>query len=141
MKIKDFKFMAIYLMLMCISLGYASAQEKGLDNIYTSWAEKQVPVAYENISNMVERVWGADDAKKNAYLVEMHCQSLNKVLVLMEKEDANWDLLGKALEKWTQSEETARKSNWWEWPDTNWMKVEYEYRKLLANPPAADPNN
>ncbi len=103
----------------------------GQENPNTAWVEKENPVSYQNIKAMVEKVWGDDDDKRNAYLIELHCLSLSNVLKEMNKPEADWDILVKALDKWSKSEVTDRGENWWEWPDTNWMKVESEYRFLL----------
>ena len=49
-----------------------------------------------------------------------------------QKPEADLVILEQALKKWTQSSESERGDNWWEWPATNWVRVERDYKKLLA---------
>ncbi len=118
---------ALLLIFTCISYS-ATAQ----DNPYIAWAEKEYPIAYDNIKDLVDSVWGSDDPARNKYIIELQCRSLNIILTEMGKETADWDLLVKALDKWSRADVSERGENWWDWPDTNWMKVESEYKILLA---------
>ena len=123
----------LYMLSLLVGLVFFSNSALSQDNPYSEWALKEVPKSYENIKAMVEKVWGDDDDKRNAYMIELHCRSLNIMLTKMQSEDANWDVFGQAIEKWSLSVEGERSENWWEWADTNWMKVESEYRILLES--------
>ena len=127
------KPMKIIKLLFTAFLFIAYVNAYSQENPYTTWAQEENPASYANIKTMVEKVWGADDDKRNAYLIELHCLSLNNVIQEMNKDEADWDILVKALDKWSRSAVADRGENWWEWPDTNWMKVESEYRFLLEN--------
>ncbi|MDH5609976.1 MAG: hypothetical protein OEY56_10890 [Cyclobacteriaceae bacterium] len=98
---------------------------------YTEWVKQEYEVSYTNIQSMVEKIWGNTDAKKTGLLVEMQCRALYMLFDAMNKKDANWEYLVQALDKWSVSTVEDRSDKWWEWPHTNWMKVESEYYFLL----------
>lgn len=105
------------------------AQEN--ENPYTSWVKENYPVTHDNIASMISRVYGDQDAQKFNFLVEYQAKSLYNVFELMKKEDAQWEMFSTALSQWSLSKVEDRGENWWEWPDTNWKKVESEYLFLI----------
>ncbi|MFZ9045646.1 MAG: hypothetical protein ACO2ZZ_07250 [Cyclobacteriaceae bacterium] len=100
-------------------------------NPYSDWMKENYPSTHENIKEMITRVYGNDNEKKFNFLIEFQAKSLYNIFDLLDEEKANWDLFSTALNQWTQSKVEDRGENWWEWPDTNWKKVESEYLFLL----------
>jgi hypothetical protein len=98
---------------------------------YTDWMLENYPVTHTNVENMITRVYGNDNPDKFSFLVEFQAKSLYNIFDLMKKEEANWEVFSVALNQWSQSKVENRGENWWEWPDTNWKKVESEYLFLL----------
>jgi hypothetical protein len=102
---------------------------QSLDDVYTSWAKREVPNSYKQIRTMVSDVWG-DDEKRTAPLVELQCKALNGLLMSAQRGQINADILLVALDKWSKAADSEKGDMWWEWPNTNWMKVASEYKSL-----------
>ena len=117
-------FLALYLSTSIPSFSQTS-------NPYSAWVEENYPVTYTNIGEMIRKVYGDGNEDKFKFLVEFQAKSLYNLFELLNKEDADWELFSTALTQWTQSKPEGRSENWWEWPDTNWNKVESEYLFLL----------
>ena len=109
-----------------------SQKAQTLDDIYTTWAKDNIPVAHNEITKVVKKIWGEDQSRA-APLIELHCKSLNLLLTKIQTEGVNQELLLQALTKWTEAPEDRKSQQWWEWPDTNWMRVQSEYESLLKN--------
>lgn len=112
-----------------ILLGTSDAQDS--KNPYSDWVKENYPTTFENISQMITKVYGNDNADKFNFLVEYQAKSLYNIFDLLEKEDANWELFSTALNQWSLSKVEDRGEDWWDWPDTNWKKVESEYLFLV----------
>jgi hypothetical protein len=108
-----------------------STSAQSLDEVYSSWAEKEIPVSYGQIRTMVEKVYG-QDATRTRPIIELHCKALNAILMEVQAGKIDINILAQALEKWSQSKEAQRVEQWWEWPDTNWMRVQTEYKTLVS---------
>jgi hypothetical protein len=122
------KIRKLYSGILIVTFYYVQGQS--LDDIYTKWAQREIPQSHQHITKMVERLWG-DNELKSAQLVEAHCKALNHILVQVQNQTVDIDKLEMALNKWTQASEDLRVEKWWEWPDTNWIRVKTEYEKLL----------
>ena len=96
-----------------------------------AWAAATFPKSHESVKNMVEEVWGADDPNKVASLMELHLTALRNLMDGYEEADLK--AFSQALDKWSRTTEEQRMENWWHWPNTNWMKVEEEYKKLTMS--------
>lgn len=120
------------LLIFPIYLSLLHIEAQTLDEVYTSWAEREIPVAHENIVKMVNILW-PDNLQKAAPLVEAHCKALNRLLTEGQQGSLQAEQFQKALEKWSRAKENERKPEWWEWPDTNWIRVEVEYKQLLKS--------
>lgn len=119
-------FLLVFGFLSCFIL-----RSQTLDEIYTTWCKENIPVAHSEITKMVKKIW--DDDTKASPLIELHCKSLNQLLIKIQSEGVNEEHLKAALAKWTQAPDDLKGQNWWEWPDTNWMRVQSEYVSLLAS--------
>lgn len=118
-----------FLFLFCFGFG---SYTQSLDEIYTNWAKENIPNSHGQIEQMVMKIWG-DDESRIKPLIELHCKSLNKLLIKIQSEGPNQEALAQALTKWSEAPDNARTEKWWEWPDTNWIRVEGEYNSLLEN--------
>ncbi len=115
--------------LLCFSFHPVLAQDEEYAS-NTEWAQSQFPTSYERVKGMVEDVWGSEDPNKVANLIELHITSLRNLMNMYEEADLK--AFSKALDKWSRTTDEERMENWWHWPNTNWMKVEEEYNKLMA---------
>ena len=122
------KFATGLLLILCLSAIEALSQE---ENPYSTWVKDNYPTTYTNIESMIAKVYGNENQKKFDFLVEYQAKALYNLFELLEKPDADWESFSSALTQWSQSDPTARSENWWEWPDTNWHKVESEYLFLI----------
>ncbi len=113
-----------------LSLLFSVSHAQTLDEIYTNWAKDNIPKSHQQIEQMVVKIWG-DDASRTAPLIEMHCKALNQLLTKIQLEGPDVESLTFALNKWSQAPEDLRTQEWWEWPDTNWIRVQGEYNTLI----------
>lgn len=120
----------VWLLIGMIGFSYALLAQT---NPYSQWVKENYPTTNSNVEEMIRKVYGDDNQEKFAFLVEYQAKSLYNLFELMKKEDADWTLFSSALTQWSQSDPTERNENWWEWPATNWKKVESEYLFLLEN--------
>ncbi|MFT6136595.1 MAG: hypothetical protein ACJAZM_003100, partial [Cyclobacteriaceae bacterium] len=111
------------------SLTFVIAQESA--SPYTDWVKTNYPETHTRLEALITKVYGNDNEKKFNFLVEYQAKSLYSLFELLKEEKADWALFSTALSQWSQSELDQRGENWWEWPDTNWNKVESEYLFLL----------
>lgn len=133
------KFIVLSFATLLLNIPQLHAQQ---ETPYTDWAKKDYPKAQENIKTMVTKVWGSDNGAQTNYLIELHCLSFYNVIVYMSGDEANWNNLEKSMVKWSQYKGADRaEMDWWDWPDTNWMKVEYEYKLLLEKSKASKQEN
>ncbi len=115
-------------MLVALS---ASAQQDD-ERIYSEWLEGLYPKSYENVNNMVKRIWGNNDPSKIGILVEVHCEAVSKLMDIRRSKDVDEKIFSAVLDKWSLSNDEERMANWYEWPHTNWVKVLQEYNKRIA---------
>ena len=95
------------------------------------WVQENYVSTHENVMEMISKVWGTENSEQANYLAELQCLAFSKMLITMSKSEANFSYLEQAMNKWSQYKGVDRaEKNWWEWPDTNWIKVEYEYKYL-----------
>lgn len=128
--------------ILCISqflfITFISANAQEMKTPFTDWVKSEFPTSHKSIEALIATKYGTDDLNQNKYMIELQCNSFNNVLVFMNAEDASWEILEKALVygcTYTGSDRTTM--DWWEWPQTDWTKVEYEY-KLLLDAKSAD---
>jgi hypothetical protein len=132
-------FIVAWFTIFILNVHNSHAQQ---ETPYTDWAKKDYPKAQENINNMVTKIWGSDNAAQTNYLIELHCLSFYNIIVYMSGDQAKWDILEKSMVKWSQYKGADRaEMDFWDWPDTNWMKVEYEYKLLIEKAKTANQEN
>ena len=99
---------------------------------YSDWVKSEFSSSYKSIVTLIESKYGTEDTKQNLYMMELQCNAFNNVLVFMNSDSADWSILEKSLVHGCSYKGTDRGDmDWWEWPQTDWIKVEYEYKLLL----------
>ncbi len=116
-----------FMVLSCMA--FAQDEE---EKIYSEWLEGLYPKSYENVTNMVKRIWGNNDPSKAEILIEFHCKAVSRLMDIRRGKDVDEKVFSAALDKWSLSNEEERLQNWYEWPHTNWVKVLQEYESQVA---------
>jgi len=120
----------LLLLVLILTLDFAHAQE--METPFTDWVKNEFPVSHKCLEELIFAKYGSEDVNQNKYMIELQCNAFNNMLVFMNSDDANWEILEKALVYGcTYKGSDLASLDWWEWPQTDWTKVEYEYKLLL----------
>ena len=95
---------------------------------YTDYIKTSYPESHVAISGYMKQKNPDAAPERLTFLIEYQCKALETLLQAMNEEGADFNILYRSIEEITESTPEQRKTmDFWTWPNTDWVEVEYDY--------------